>query len=311
MKRMAVIFVVCVILFGIGCHTITSVQEDVPIPTMRITAVLPHEDAAYWSFIKESLINQSQLSGVSLEILIPEESYNAVEMAEHIRKATLANVDALIVPGLDDKAYVDAITTAYTKGIHIIFVDTMLSGFEDCLYVGTDNYYAGYKMGEQLLNSMDTVGQVVIITGTETETLKARISGIRAALQESNFKILDVIDNSHDAYLIKKTYDSLPTLHPEANVLLCIEGTGGLMLGGDDIQRLPQLEQIIVFDFNDDSCHGLEAGVIDALIVQDVAAMGVYAIEAASLYYETGVQSQLQIYTEVSVIDAENLEVDP
>ncbi|MFK4997425.1 substrate-binding domain-containing protein [Bacillus sp. N9] len=95
-----------------------------------------------------------------------------------IEMAVAAKVDGILTQGLTNREFKPAIDRAVNQGIPVITFDTDLEDSKRLSYIGTDNYEAGYKVGEALIQ--DTKGQanVGIITGLlYSNNLVLRVQG--------------------------------------------------------------------------------------------------------------------------------------
>ncbi|MBC5582349.1 substrate-binding domain-containing protein [Anaerofilum sp. BX8] len=277
--------------------------------TMRISAVLPHNDYGYWTTVAEGVMEAGARLPVDTKVYLPQLNYNVSQMTELIRQQTAAQVDAIIVQGIEDETYLAALEEARGQGIRIVFVDTDVPDFPDHLYVGTDNYQAGRRMGEQLIQVTAGKARVAVLSGAPGyPNLELRLDGLRDAVQdEEGIVIVRVEYDQYDALTVMEKYHLIQQEAPDVDTLVCIEGTGaqtlGQLAGGTS-----SFQHILGFDDSDDGLAGVQSGLIDGLLIQQNRLMGARCVEELSRWNETGAYSEEQIHTDVRWITAQDLD---
>ena len=186
--------VLVLLLSGYFFNIINFNKDSIRIndKSLRITAIIPHDDTGYWGILKVGLEDKAEELEVSLKVEIPYSNYDKGQITELVKKSIATKPDYLILPAIDDQDFKQALEEAYNSGIEIIFVDTDMADFQDHLYVGTDNYNLGVKLGECLLSNVDTANVVIMSAIPEASNLNERISGIEDTIKNSNTRIVDI-----------------------------------------------------------------------------------------------------------------------
>ena len=128
-KTAAALLLLVLLLLCVGCGR--QYQASVHnMQTPRVSAILPHHDDGYWSFVGEGILDAAKNLPLDVKIDTPNLNYNVEQMTELILQQVAAQVDALIVQGIDDPEYIAALETARAQGIRVVLVDTDLSGFQ-------------------------------------------------------------------------------------------------------------------------------------------------------------------------------------
>ena len=167
-----------------GCTASDDVRGD-DTATMRISAILPHNDYGYWTTVAEGVMEAGERLPVDTKVYLPQLNYNVAQMTELIRQQIAAQVDAIIAQGIEDETYLAALEEARGRGIRIVFVDTDVPDFPDHLYVGTDNYQAGRRMGERLVQVTGGQARVAVLSGAPGyPNLELRLKGLRDAVRD-------------------------------------------------------------------------------------------------------------------------------
>lgn len=306
-KKTAALLLLALLVLWSGC----SRQDQASAPntqTPRVAAILPHHDDGYWSFLGNGILDAAKNLPLDVKIYTPKLNYNVDLMTELILQQVAAQVDALIVQGIDDPGYIAALETAKAQGIRIVLVDTDLSGFQADLYVGTDNLEAGRQMGQRLIEVTGGRANVAILSGdVGYPNLEQRIQGIREAIQKfPGIRIRRIEYDKYDAMTVMEKYNDILKSSPEIDTLVGVEGTSG--------QTLSQLQKsgflhILVFDANDESISGLKNGLFDGIMCQQNYHMGEVCIQELNQLFTGGSFSRDKIYTSVDWMTAEDLEV--
>lgn len=284
----------------------TQQQEGWPV---RITAVLPHADQGYWTDVGLAVAERAAELGVDAKVVNPQLNYNVPQMVELIRQQIAAQVDALIVQGIDDPDYRAALADAAAQGVQVVLVDTDLADSFDHLYVGTDNYDAGVRMGEELIRISGGEAVVAVLSGAPGyPNLDERVAGLRDAVAGCpGIEIRRLEYNDYDSLTALEKYNQILREDPDVDTLICVEGTGGQTVGQMLSTATCPLGNILVFDLSDETVMGVENGLIDGVMVQQQKEMGRIAVEEILRYLEQGAYSAKVIYTPVAFYTADQL----
>lgn len=307
-KILALAVAVLIALLLFSCAKNNEEAAPMDTSTMRISAILPHNDFSYWTELANGIWEAAQELPVDVKIYTPQMSYNVHQMTELIRQQTAAQVNAIIVQGTEDEDYLKALEAAQEQGIQIVFVDTDVPEFADHLYVGTDNYQAGYETGLHLIEMSGGSAKVAVMSGaSEFPNLNLRLKGIQDAVaNEEDVQILRVEYNNFDALTAVEIYHAVQKENSNIDTLVCIEGTGAHALGMSPVGER-KLKNLIGFDDSVGGLAGVRSGLIDGLIVQENKKMGKLCIEELYRWHETGAYSSDKILTGVAWVTAEDL----
>lgn len=298
---------------GIGWNAAVRKKGDARNQdVIRVTMILPHSDQGYWSSVGEGALRAGKELGVDVKLEIPQFNYDISQMTELIHKATAAQVDAIMVQGTNDQEYLEALEEAVASNIQVIFVDTDVEGFEGCLYVGTDNYEAGALLGQKTAEMTEGNANIVVISGSlGYPNLEERYDGFQDILsQYPGMNILTVAYDQYDAIRFRECYYGGKADYPEADTLVCLEGTGGLTMGASLNSMEKIYSRIFAFDWCEEAENALQADFIDGLLVQQQEYMGYLCVEQAKEYCETGRYPETSVLTGTTWLTKEDLDED-
>ncbi len=285
------------------CFNNTETREVYPVT--RVTVILPHDDDGYWSEIANGIQEEEAKIGeeynIDISIIIPQLNYNIAQMTDILKQQIAAQVDAVVIQGNENPEFRLALQGAYDQGMKIICVDTDIKDFSEHLYIGTDNYEAGKMMGEKLIDLTRRAVKVGIISGEPGYlNLEQRLEGVRDAVKDyPEIEIMDVQYDNYDGLTFMNLYQKL---HETADILVCLEGTGGQTLSQIYDERRSEYEYILGFDVN----IGIKNQVIDGVVKQDTYQMGRQVVEEIAEYIKTGKYSSDNIFTDIQWVTFEN-----
>jgi ribose transport system substrate-binding protein len=315
MKRILSALLAAVLaLFAAGCgQSAICVSEEKTLP-YRITAVLPHDDGTYWTTVANGIRKAGEeRSDIDIEIEMPQLNYNVGQMTDLIRKATAAQVDALVVQGNEDKDYCAALCEAQAAGIQVALVDTDTTQIGPHLYIGTNNYEAGEMMGQELVaQAHGQAHNIAILSGSEGySNLEQRLSGFQGAIaSHTNLHIATVEYDNYDSITVLDIIRNLQEQYPEVDTLVCLEGTGGQTIGSNYTAENRPFPLIFAFDNPEVCLQGLRIGSIQAIAAQQPEKMGYEIIQNLARCYADGVESSEAgtIYTDVEILTQDSLQ---
>jgi len=238
------------------------------------------EDNEYWRQVEKGARDAAQKQGVYLEYIGPKRA----NLNEHVRvfdKEIAGKVDGIMVQGLSNEAFTPLINKAIEKGISIITIDTDVPESRRDVYVGTDNYMAGFMAGEALI--ADTKGEqmVGIVIGRDDAIhQQLRVEGFKEAVKnESRIKIVGIKEsNISKTGAIQATYDLLKE-NPNITAFYGTSALDGIGIAQVIRTMLPYTDPyVITFDTLPETLQLLEAEEIDAIVVQHPYEMGYVAV---------------------------------
>ena len=289
-------------LAAAGCGAGTTETQEQNLP-WRATAVLPHSDQSYWSKLADGLQDEAEAyTGLNLKVRIPQMNYNIDQMTALIRQETAAQVDALLVQGIDDADYLAALQEADKAGVRVVLVDTDVDVPFSHLYVGTDNYAAGRMLGQALVAETGGTANVMIMSGDEGyPNLDERIRGLKDEVADcEGIHIAGVKYDKYDSLTVRKQYQSILGNYPLVDTIVGVEGTLCMALGPYVNLEEPHMKVVLGFDRSIETDVGLDRGVITGVITQDNEEMGRQAIRVLMQWLETGRLEQNCYYTATS-----------
>lgn len=243
--------------------------------------LIPEEmDNPYWQKIKKGAKAAADEMDAVIEYSGPIQS-DTKKHKQMIEKATASKVDGIITQGLS-KATTPSINKAIQHGIPVVTVDSDAPDSRREAYVGTDNYAAGKKAAQTLIQDIDGPANVGIITGSrDAANQKLRVQGFRDAVgDEADIQIAAVKSSHISKVRAAKTAYEMFLKHPDINAYFGTSALDGLGISAA-MQSVGQVEDtyILAFDQLPQTSQLIKKGRIDATIAQRPYEMGYQSVE--------------------------------
>lgn len=259
-------------------------KTDFDKPDIHLLLISQKLDSPYWRLIEQGARKAAEERGVALEYSGPVQP----DIKEHIKiieMAIASGVDGILTQGLNDREFTPVINYAMEMNIPVISVDTDAPNSNRLVYVGTDNYFAGYRVGKALIKESGGHANVGIITGSfAADNQASRVEGFQDAVKdEPGIRILDVEESNlsrsqaaEKAYQIMEKYPVVDTFYGTSS----LDGLG-ISQALDYIDKKPDEgksgnKRIKIYAFDDlpETLDLIEQGIIDATVVQKPFMMG-------------------------------------
>lgn len=212
-----------------------------------------------------------------------EEDY--FEQNRMIDKAVSDGADALVISAVDYQENAAAVDRASEAGLQIVVIDSDVDSAAVKCRIGTDNYAFGRMAAQAIKEQMGEQELRIGIVNFDENTANGqeRETGFREEIgniaEPASVDTINVLSTTEDARAGTK---KLLAQHPDINVIVTFNEWTSLGVGwairdlscGDEVM-------VVACDSNTVSVGMLEAGEVDALIVQNPYAMGYLGVEAA------------------------------
>jgi ribose transport system substrate-binding protein len=163
----------------------------------------------------------------------------------------------------------DSIDQAIAAGVPVITVDSDSPGSKRLFFIGTNNHQAGVMGGKRLDRELKGKGNVVVFTMPEQNNLAERLQGYRDALENSQVKIVRVVDIKGDPRIaFDTTTEIMGKERDKVDAFVCLEAQSGqevaAVLNNYNIHN----KVVIAMDTDSATLDWVQKGVIAATIGQ-------------------------------------------
>ncbi|WP_054939652.1 sugar-binding protein [Paenibacillus ihuae] len=277
-------------------------------PGYHIVLIEQERYHPYWEMVEKGAKEAAETYGIDIEFTGPVRN-NMEEQISLLEKAIAAQVDAIIVQGLNDEKFTPVIDKAVNRGIPVITIDTDAPASKRLAYVGTDNAAAGEILGRMVVKASGGKGKIGVIIGSNlAKNQLQRLNGLSHVVKQySSLEIVDVrSSNISHMEAIQQAAEMLQ-LHPEIDVMVGTSSTDalGILQVSKRLKRDPMT--IIGFDNQADTLAAISRGDIKATVAQQPFLMGEMAVKLLNEHFQ-GSALQSEYFTEVKVLDRSNVQ---
>ncbi|MEY9842224.1 substrate-binding domain-containing protein [Streptacidiphilus sp. EB103A] len=180
-------------------------------------------------------------------------------------------ITGLTVSAIDPTAIKAPIASANSAGIPVVAIDSPLPAEDgSALYLGSLNEQLGEKAGEAMKQVLNNQGEVVILTGSLTASNSLeRIAGFKKALEGSNIKITQTLNDGTDASKALSNASTSFQTDPNVKGLYGVYSYDG-PAAGQAVQSAGKTGAIKVISSDSDAqtLKFIQSGVIQATVLQ-------------------------------------------
>ncbi len=318
MKRRLVLvtLLMVVALVAMSLAPVAAQDDDILI------VVIGKSPAPYWSNVELGVRAAAEELGLTEDQVIffvpPREDVAAQIQAVETYSAQGAT--GIAIAASDPNALEPAMAAAAEAGVLITTLDTPpVEDSVSLVYIGTDNYSAGYVAGQVMAQVLPEGGKIGVGRGSDT-ALNAlqRTDGFIDALAEAEaeYEILEPVNDREDAGTALQLANSVISANPDLAGAFGVYAYNGpawaTALGEND--KVGEIK-LVCFDATTDIINFIKDGTIQASIAQREYDMGYKSVMMLYNMAVNGVEAALEeagvvdgvLDTGVDVITAANL----
>jgi ribose transport system substrate-binding protein len=249
-------------------------------------AVIPKGTThSFWNSVLTGAQKAAKENDVEILWAGPDREGDREKQIQIVEDFIVKKVAGIVLAPTDARALVPVVEHAAAAKIPVVIIDSDIETDKRVSFVATDNYAGGALAAKRMAKILGGKGKVAVIkymAGSASTT--ARENGFIETLKKEFPKIelvadrygMDTVETSLSA-----TEDVL-TRHKELDgIFASNESTSRGALRALESQGRASAVKMIGFDAADALLKGLEAGRIDALVVQNPKAMGYQGVSSA------------------------------
>lgn len=152
---------------------------------------------------------------------------DAQKQADLITGLAARGADGISVSASDAAKLKGAIDSAIDKGVEIMTFDSDVPTSRRFAYYGTDDFYAGKCLADEIVKAMGTKGTIAILAGNQNApNLQSRVRGVKETLAKDNpgVKVKDVYYHKETPQDAVKKIQEVQAANPDI--------TGWVFVGG-------------------------------------------------------------------------------
>jgi ribose transport system substrate-binding protein len=252
-----------------------------PHSNERYVFVATNINIPYWQNAKAGFLDSAKaLNGAKVEFVGPG-SYAPNDQLKAFQDAVASAPTGILVSPAQPDLFNDAISTAVSAGIPVICVDSDAPHSHRILFLGTDNYRAGFESGKTMAALLNERGGIVVVKIAGQNNQEERARGVRDAIRQD--PQMAVGDEENDSGSADAAGDAVANMirrggHPAG--IICLEATCGtgvanaldqLGMGG----KIP----IVAMDADPKTLDLINQGKIASTVAQKPYTMGYYGLQ--------------------------------
>jgi ribose transport system substrate-binding protein len=258
---------------------------------LRIAVIPKGATHEFWKSIHEGANRAAEESNGQVEIIWkgPQLENDRESQIKTVEDFVNQEVSGIVLAPLDDKALVPVVKEANKNEIPVVIIDSDLQGGEYASFVATDNEKGGGLAGQEMVKRLNGKGRIVVLRYQEgSASTDAREKGFLDAVKKApGIQVLS--ENQYagpTTESAQKAGENLLARFKKPDGSLDIDGiycpnessTFGMLRVLQDNKWAGKV-RFIGFDASAKLLDGLNAGEIDALVVQNPRNMGYLGVK--------------------------------
>jgi ribose transport system substrate-binding protein len=313
MKRTLIsasVIAACVVLMtGCGNKSDDSSGKAAGSAKYSIAVIPKGTTHIYWQSVHAGADAAGKEFGYEILWNGPERETDRERQIQIIEDFIVQKVDGVVLAPLDREALVPSVEKLANLNIPCAIIDSGIKTDKYVCYAATDNYQGGVLAARRMGKILDGKGKVVVIkyvpgSGSTTERENGFIDTIG-----KEFTGIQIVDTKYGQDTVEtalQATEDLLTKQPDLQGLFaCNASTAVGAFQALQSQKRPEVK-MVGFDAEKALINGLQAGQIDALVVQNPYKMGYEGVKAVVSKIK-GQPVEKKIDTGVEVITKDSL----
>jgi ribose transport system substrate-binding protein len=311
MKRLGLVFgVIAITALSVSCGRSApappaSGATNEPMSAGFKVVVIGKSVHPYWSNVEEGVQAAAKDLGLTEDqvVFFVSPTEDIAKQIETMETYIAQGVTGIAIAPSDPNALEPAMRKAANAGIIVTTLDTPpIENSVSLVYIGTDNYAAGYVAGEEMKKLLPQGGAVGICRGSDT-ALNAlqRTDGFLDAIEGSGIQALEPVNDREDAALALELANSVLSVNPDLAGAFGVYAYNG-PAWATAIREAGRVNEtkLVCFDATTDIINGIKEGVIDATIAQREFDMGYKSVQ---IIYLIAAEGQDTAFSKMGVVN--------
>ncbi len=273
-KKLVICFLVALMVFG-GSFVFAESHD-----TEHYAMVVFLKGSEFFNWAYGGMEDAAaQIGNIEVEYRGPAD-WDAVAEARTIEQLIAKGVDGILVTAGAADPLVPAINKAIAAGIPVVTFDSDAPRSNRLSFVGTNNFEAGKRAGEAMVEWLNGKGQVGISTFPGPDHLVQRINGFKEGLQGSDVEIVATANDEGKVSVAESQITAMLQSNPEIDAIFCAHGNPGAGAAAA-VKNLGMEDQVQImgFDFGMPVIERIEKGTIKATVGQNPYLMGYIGLQ--------------------------------
>ena len=302
-KRFVLIIIslICCVLIGCSGETEKAKTKILVSPKGLVHS--------FWVTVKAGADSAGKEFGAEVVWKGPTQETDIAGQIAIIEDYINKGIDAIVLAACDAQGLIPVLEKAQQKGIPVITIDSGVDSDIPFSFIATDNILAAEKAAQKLAELIGAEGEVACIPfvpGAATSNWREQ-GFVEEIKKYPDIELLPIRYSQSEVAIGMAVTEDLLTGHPDLKGIFAANeaGTIGVIQALKTKNKIGQVN-VVGFDAASNEVNALQAGEIDALIVQDPFKMGYEGVKAAMMSIK-GESVPNRIDTGVYVVSRENL----
>jgi len=218
-------------------------------------------------------------------------------------------VDAIVMAACDQDALIDVVAEAVDDGTPVVTIDSGVKSELPVSFVATDNIAGAQAAADALaglIGEEGKVGLIPFVAGAATSEMREQ--GFKDGIAKyDKIELVSVLYSESDVAKGMEVTEDMMTANPDLNGIFAANESGamGAVQAIEAAGKAGEIK-VVAFDAAEREIEALEAGTIQALVVQNPFQMGYQGVKSAIDHLE-GRPVEKRIDTGVTVVTMENI----
>jgi ribose transport system substrate-binding protein len=288
------LWIVALVAIGAAVWYRSQVLATPTPPEVRI-AFVTAGSGPYWQLIANGARAAAEDQNVDLLIEMPKEAESVEQQTEILSDIDVKAVDGVAVSPLDAEGQT-ALINELAEDVFVITVDSDAPKSKRMSYVGTSNLQAGRRSARLVREAIPDGGKVAVAMSNETkdnmierragfeETIAEPAIGADGEPVDATYEVVDFLIDGGSEERCRELVTKLLADHPDLACLVGMNSRHGAFFLDvlEDEDKLGKIA-LVVFDEQEETLDGIEAGHIYASVVQDPYLSGYEAVRTLAV----------------------------
>lgn len=238
-------------------------------------AFVTNNASEFWKIASNGVHKYENEAKVQVDIKMPTNG-KTEEQNQILENLVSQGYDGIAVSVIAPKDQVAVLNRAAEK-TRLITFDSDAADSKRLLYVGTINYEAGKKLGEQIVKLLPSGGKMAVFVGTFSAANAAeRLKGIEDAIKGKNIEIVEKREDQTDRAKARKNVEDIVNNSALGVNLVCGLWSYNGPAIADALEGGGKKGKVLaaVFDEEAGTLKGIASGTISCTVVQHPFDMG-------------------------------------
>lgn len=300
---------VALLLAAFAVSSCSKIDLNRHPPKKTIAFVAKTKQSDYWKTVQSGAEAAAKEFDVDLSFLAPADEEDTNGQLELVNQALKNGAGALVLGLNDYRPLAPTIERAGRTNIPVIAVDMEADLPYVKSYIGADNYNAGKKAAEKLVELSGENSRVAVITYVRgIDNTDMREKGLLDELaKHPQLRIVAKEFSLSDRKLAADSARVIMRDHPDVNVIVALNAVASVGVADEIVQLgLGGKVKIITFDSTPELLEWMQENIIQATIIQNPFSMGYLGVKYA-LDALNGKKIPERVDTGTKAIDPNNM----